>query len=86
MDVEKEEVEYLRHGGKPYMATIYRPRGAGPFPAVVEAHGGAWVGGERANNEPINRAVAARAEGLTIVTNNAREFRRAPGLGIENWV
>jgi len=30
--------------------------------------------------------VHARAEGLIIVTNNAREFRRLPGLRVENWV
>lgn len=28
----------------------------------------------------------ARAEGLTVVTNNMREFRRIPGLRTENWV
>jgi tRNA(fMet)-specific endonuclease VapC len=31
-------------------------------------------------------AAHARAEGLTIVTNNTREFRRAPGLRVENWI
>ena len=73
MDVDKQDVEYLRHGGKAFMATVYRPKGAGPFPAVVEAHGGAWVGGERANNEPINRAVAAG--GVVVV---ALDFRNPP--------
>jgi tRNA(fMet)-specific endonuclease VapC len=28
----------------------------------------------------------ARSEGLTVVTNNLREFRRLPGLRVENWV
>jgi tRNA(fMet)-specific endonuclease VapC len=28
----------------------------------------------------------ARSEGLTLVTNNRREFDRMPGLAIENWV
>lgn len=28
----------------------------------------------------------ARSEGLTIVTNNMREFTRMPGLRSENWV
>jgi tRNA(fMet)-specific endonuclease VapC len=28
----------------------------------------------------------ARAEGLIIVTNDAREFRRLPGVRVENWV
>jgi len=27
----------------------------------------------------------ARALGLTLVTNNTREFKRVPGLRIENW-
>lgn len=31
-------------------------------------------------------AAHARSEGLTLVTNNAREFERVPGLRIENWV
>src|SRR5215472_9823209 len=28
----------------------------------------------------------ARAEGLVVVTNNVREFRRISGLRVENWV
>lgn len=28
----------------------------------------------------------ARAEGLTVVTNNLKEFERVPGLLLENWV
>jgi tRNA(fMet)-specific endonuclease VapC len=28
----------------------------------------------------------ARSEGLTVVTNNVREFTRMPGLRVENWV
>jgi tRNA(fMet)-specific endonuclease VapC len=27
----------------------------------------------------------ARSEGLTVVTNNMREFQRLPGLRLENW-
>jgi tRNA(fMet)-specific endonuclease VapC len=30
-------------------------------------------------------AAHARAEGLIVVTNNAREFRRVAGLRVENW-
>lgn len=30
-------------------------------------------------------AAHARAADLTLVTNNEREFRRVPGLRIENW-
>lgn len=31
-------------------------------------------------------AVHARALGLTLVTNNRREFDRVPGLSVENWL
>lgn len=30
-------------------------------------------------------AAHARSLGLTLVTNNTREFKRVPGLAIENW-
>lgn len=30
-------------------------------------------------------AAHAKAEGLTLVTNNMREFERVPGLKLENW-
>jgi acetyl esterase len=41
------DVEYLRHGDKPLLARVYKPRGAGPFPAMVECHGGAWCLSDR---------------------------------------
>ncbi len=72
-EVDIEEVEYLRHGEKPYLARVFRPRGAGPFPAVVEAHGGAWCNGDRTNNDAINGAVA---KGGIVVA--ALDFRNPP--------
>src|SRR5437016_1536421 len=57
-EIEIEEVEYLRHGSTPYIARMFKPRGAGPFPAVIDGHGGAWQGGDRFANDPINEAVA----------------------------
>jgi hypothetical protein len=72
-DVDIEEVEYLRHGEKPLLARIHRPRGKGPFPAVIEAHGGAWCEGNRAVNDPINQAVA---RGGVVVA--ALDFRSPP--------
>ena len=32
-----DDVEYLRHGDKPLLARVFRPRGEGPYPALVEA-------------------------------------------------
>jgi tRNA(fMet)-specific endonuclease VapC len=34
----------------------------------------------------LHIAAHARSEGLTLVTNNRREFDRVPGLLVENWI
>jgi tRNA(fMet)-specific endonuclease VapC len=34
----------------------------------------------------VHIAAHARSNGLTLVTNNLREFERVPGLLLENWV
>lgn len=34
----------------------------------------------------LHIAAHARSNGLTLVTNNMREFERVPGLLLENWV
>lgn len=72
-EVDIEEVEFLNHDGTAYLARIHKPRGPGPFPAVIEAHGGAWCEGNRANNDPINSAVA---KGGVVVA--AIDFRNPP--------
>jgi acetyl esterase len=72
-EVTEEDVEYARIAGEPLLARIYRPRGAGPFPAVVGVHGGAWTSGDRNNNVAIDRALAAA--GAVVA---ALDFRLAP--------
>jgi tRNA(fMet)-specific endonuclease VapC len=37
-------------------------------------------------NNDLWIAAHAKAAGLTVVTNNEREFRRVPGLKVQNWV
>ena len=68
-----QDVAYLRHGEKALMARLFVPRGEGPFPAVVDVHGGAWTGGDRLNNAPMSEAIAA--SGTAVL---ALEFRLAP--------
>lgn len=41
--------------------------------------------GELIGNNDLWIAAHARSAGLTLVTNNEREFRRVPGLAVENW-
>ena len=41
-EIKVEDVEYLRHGDVSLLARLYRPQGTGPFPIMVELHGGAF--------------------------------------------
>ena len=72
-DFDNEDVEYLRHADKPLLARLFRPRGAGPFPLVVELHGGAWCHGDRLNDTLINEALAR--SGVVVA---ALDFRMPP--------
>jgi tRNA(fMet)-specific endonuclease VapC len=42
--------------------------------------------GEPIGVNDLHIAAHARSEGLTLVSNNLREFARVPGLLSENWV
>src|SRR5262249_10352387 len=42
-DLAVSEVELRRNSaGRMLMARIYQPKGPGPFPTVLDLHGGAW--------------------------------------------
>ena len=64
------DVEYLRHGDKPLLARIYTPHGAGPFPAMVECHGGAWCQSDRLTEKLRHQYMAAHG-----VVSIALDFR-----------
>ena len=53
------EVEYRRNNaGRQLLARIYEPVGKGPFPTVLDLHGGAWNAKDRKAEEPMDRAIA----------------------------
>src|SRR5437667_1717106 len=76
-EVETRDIEYRRADGAPLLARLYRPKGAGnstgPFPAVVDVHGGAWASGDRLNNAPLDEALAK--SGIIVL---AIDFRMPP--------
>ncbi len=76
-----EDVEYLRHGNKPLLARIFKPRGDGPFPLIVEVHGGAWCRGTRLNNKVIHEKLAR--SGVIVV---ALDFRMPPDGGYPDTI
>jgi acetyl esterase/lipase len=57
-DFATEDVEYLRHGNRPLLARLYRPRAPGPHAGVIEVHGGAWTSNDRLVNVAIHEALA----------------------------
>ena len=52
---------------------IYQPEGAGPFPGLVDVHGGVWTNGDRSANEVMDRALAE--SGMVVA---AVDFRQSP--------
>jgi acetyl esterase/lipase len=59
-ELKVSEVDFRRAAsGRMLMARIYQPQGLGPFPALLDLHGGAWNNKDRLANEPMDRAVAA---------------------------
>lgn len=72
-DIDIEDVEYLRHGDKPLLARLLRPRGEGPFPAVIELHGGAWCRNDRLADSAIYEPLAK--SGVVVA---ALDFRMPP--------
>ena len=67
-----EDHEYLRHGERVLKLRVFRPRGDGPFPAVIDLHGGAWCNGDL--NECKARDEVLAASGLVAI---ALDFRHA---------
>jgi acetyl esterase/lipase len=75
-DFDVEDVEYLRHDDKVLLARVHRPRGEGPFPALVECHGGAWCLQDR-HTEKLRHEAMAR-NGIVSIALDFRSGNEAP--------
>ena len=67
-----EDLDYLHHDGRTFKLRLFRPTGSGPFPAVIDLHGGAWCSGDL--NECQVYAEGLVKHGLVIA---AIDFRHA---------
>jgi acetyl esterase len=72
-EITIEDVEYIRHGTEPQLMRLYRPQGAGPFPIMVELHGGAWCRQDRLADTLIHESLAK-----TGVIVASLDFRQPP--------
>jgi len=71
------ETEFRRNAaGRQLMARVYQPQGKGPFPTLLDLHGGAWNRKDRFANEPMDRAVAA--SGVLVVAIDLTLAPQAP--------
>jgi acetyl esterase len=75
-DFKVEDVEYRRDGDQSWLAMVYRPQGAGPFPALLDVHGGAWNNGSRKDNPAIAEGLAA--SGVVVVSIDFRMGGKDP--------
>jgi acetyl esterase len=76
-DLVVSEVELRRNtAGRMLMARIYQPQGPGPFPTVLDLHGGAWTRKDRLAEQPMDRALAS--SGLLVVAVDLTLAGEAP--------
>jgi acetyl esterase len=76
-ELKVSEVELRRtEGGRQLMARVYQPQGPGPFPTVLDLHGGAWRRKDRLAEEPMDRVIAA--SGVLVVAIDLRLSEEAP--------
>jgi acetyl esterase/lipase len=77
VDLKVSEVPFRKNAkGRQLMARIYQPVGAGPFPVVLDLHGGAWQRKDRTAEEPMDRAIAA--SGVLVVAIDMTLSGEAP--------
>ena len=74
--IDVEDVEYFRHGNTLLLARVYKPRGSGPFPLIIDLHGGAWCKKDRTSDAGTDEPLAK--SGVVVV---ALDFRMPPVAG-----
>ena len=64
-EIKAWDVEFRRDPVRTLMARIYQPQGAGPFPALLDLHGGAWNNQNRMANAAMDEKLAS--SGILVV-------------------
>jgi acetyl esterase len=78
-EIKVWDEEYRRDPVRTLMARIYQPQGEGPFPVLLDVHGGAWNDQERTANAPVDERLAA--SGILVVAIDVRLAKEAPYPG-----
>src|SRR6478736_8159166 len=75
-EIKTWDTEFRRIPTRTLMARVYQPQGAGPFPVLLDMHGGAWHDKDRFANVPMDQA-AARS-GMLVVAIDTTLSAEAP--------
>ena len=70
------DIDYLQVDGKTFQATVYQPEGTGPFPALLDVHGGAWVREDVRRDEHALMDRALAAMGMVVLAVDFRQGRQ----------
>lgn len=75
-EVRSRDVEYRRDGERGWLAHVWEPQGPGPFPALLDVHGGAWGDFDRLRDGIIVEPLAA--SGIVVVAIDFHLSTEAP--------
>ena len=78
-EIKVSDIEFRKTATRTLMARIYQPQGkqgAGPFPVLLDLHGGAWNNKDRFANAPMDEAAAK--SGLLVVAIDMSLASEAP--------
>ena len=75
-EFDMQDIEYLRHGNESVLARWFQPRGDGPFPAMIEVHGGAWTNYDRTRGKSLHEALAR--SGVVVLSLDFRQGKSGP--------
>jgi acetyl esterase len=76
-EIKVWDVDFRRApGGRELKARVYQPQGAGPFPVLLDLHGGAWNDKDRLANVPMDRNLAQ--SGILVVAIDMTLAPEAP--------
>ena len=71
-----KDIVYRRDGDKQRLARLYQPSGSGPFPAILQVHGGAWNSKDRTDGQ--NTALDLAEAGIVVLSIDFRNAPEAP--------
>ena len=70
------DVDFLKTPKRQLKARVYQPQGTGPFPVLLDLHGGAWNNKDRLANVPMDEAAAK--SGILVVAIDMSLAPEAP--------